>query len=107
MLSVEINGLRIAYQRMGDGPAVILLHGFTQDSRVWAPQLADLSDRFTLVAWDAPGAGQSDDPPSTYGIGDWADALAGLLEAENIRRAHIVGLSWGGLLAQEFYRKHA
>jgi pimeloyl-ACP methyl ester carboxylesterase len=107
MFIVDINGLRIAYRCTGHGPAVVLLHGFTQDSRVWAPQLDDLSDRFTLVAWDAPGAGQSDDPPSPYGIGDWADALAGLLDAENIRRAHIVGLSWGGLLAQDFYRKHA
>jgi pimeloyl-ACP methyl ester carboxylesterase len=106
VFSIEISGLRIAYQCMGRGPTVVLLHGFTQDSRAWAPQLADLSDRFTLVAWDAPGAGQSDDPPLTYGIGDWGDALAGLLDAENIRRAHIVGLSWGGLLAQEFYRRH-
>jgi pimeloyl-ACP methyl ester carboxylesterase len=105
VLRADINGLRIAYQCVGRGPAVVLLHGFTQDSRVWAPQLADLSDRFRVVAWDAPGAGQSDDPPSTYTIGDWADALAGLLDAEHIRRAHTVGLSWGGLLAQEFYRK--
>ena len=103
---VDLNRLRVAYRRQGRGPAVVLLHGFTQDSRVWAPQLADLSDRFTVMAWDAPGAGQSSDPPSTYAIGDWADALARLLDVEDIPRAHIVGLSWGGLLAQEFYRKY-
>jgi len=106
-LHVELNGLRIAYRREGRGPAVVLLHGFIQDSRVWAPQLADLSDRFTVIAWDAPGAGQSSDPPPTYAISDWADALAELLDAADIPRAHIIGLSWGGLLAQEFYRKYA
>jgi len=74
---------------------------------VWAPQLAELSDSFTVIAWDAPGAGQSSDPPSTYALGDWAETLAKLLDAEHIPRAHIIGLSWGGLLAQEFYRKYA
>ena len=74
---------------------------------MWAPQLADLSDQFTVIAWDAPGAGQSSDPPSTYAVGDWAEALAKLLDAEHIPRAHIIGLSWGGLLAQEFYRQYA
>jgi pimeloyl-ACP methyl ester carboxylesterase len=103
---LDLNGLRVAYRREGRGPAVVLLHGFTQDSRVWAPQLANLSDRFTVIAWDAPGAGQSTDPPSTYAISDWADTLAQLLDAEDLARAHIVGLSWGGLLAQEFYRQY-
>jgi pimeloyl-ACP methyl ester carboxylesterase len=74
---------------------------------VWPPQLADLSDRFTLIAWDAPGADQSTDPPSIYAISDWADTLVELLDAEDVPRAHIVGLSWGGLLAQEFYRQYA
>jgi pimeloyl-ACP methyl ester carboxylesterase len=74
---------------------------------VWAPQLAELSDRFTVIAWDAPGAGQSSDPPSTFAVGDWVDALAELLDAEDVPRGHVVGLSWGGLLAQEFYRKYA
>ena len=103
---LDLNGLRVAYRREGRGPAVVLLHRFTQDSRVWAPQLANLSDRFTVIAWDAPGAGQSTDPPSTYAISDWADTLAQLLDAEDLARAHIVGLSWGGLLAQEFYRQY-
>jgi pimeloyl-ACP methyl ester carboxylesterase len=107
MLHVEVNGLSIAYERIGDGPVLVLLHGFTQDSRVWRPQLESLSDHFTLIAWDAPGAGQSPDPPETFGIRDWAHSLAGLLDACGVQQAHILGLSWGGLLAQEFYRQYA
>ncbi len=107
MLRAEVGGLSVAYERVGDGPTVVLLHGFTHDSRAWQPQLQSLPDQFTLIAWDAPGAGHSPDPPETFGIGDWADCLAGFFDAVGVHSAHIVGLSWGGLLAQEFYRRHA
>jgi pimeloyl-ACP methyl ester carboxylesterase len=106
MLRVDVDGLSVAHERTGDGPALVLLHGFTHDSRVWRPQLEGLADQFTVIAWDAPGAGQSSDPPETFGIVDWAECLAGFLDAVGIQRAHIIGLSWGGLLAQEFYGRH-
>jgi pimeloyl-ACP methyl ester carboxylesterase len=107
MFRANVNGLSIAYQLTGDGPALVLLHGFIVDSRMWRPQLESLSDQFTVIAWDAPGTGQSSDPPETFGIGDWADCLAGFLDAVGVQRAHILGLSWGGILAQEFYRRHS
>jgi pimeloyl-ACP methyl ester carboxylesterase len=106
ILRADIDNLSVAYQRRGSGPTLLLLHGFTHDSRVWRPQLESLSDQFTVIAWDAPGAGQSDDPPETFEIGDWADCLAGFLTAIGLQSAHILGVSWGGLLAQEFYRRH-
>ena len=49
---VDANGLQIAYQRVGEGPALVLVHGAAEDGRVWRPQLAALSDGFTVVAWD-------------------------------------------------------
>ena len=101
---VNVGGHSVAYRRSGAGPALVLLHGFTCDSRVWRTQLADLSDQFTVVAWDAPGAGLSSDPPDLFTITDWAACLAQFLDALRISRAHILGLSWGGVLAQEFYR---
>lgn len=107
MLRAKVNGLSVAYERTGDGPALVLLHGFAVDSRMWRPQIESLSDKFTVIAWDAPGAGQSSDPPETFGIGEWADCLAGILDAAGIQLAHIVGLSWGGILAQEFYPRHS
>ena len=59
MSGAEVNGLSVSYARTGAGPALVLLHGFSHDSRVWRPQLEGLSDQFTVIAWDAPGAGQS------------------------------------------------
>ena len=101
---VRAGGRSIAYRQAGRGPALVLLHGFLCDSRVWAAQLADLSDRFRVVAWDAPGAGASPDPPDPFTITDWARCLGQFLDAVGIERAHVLGLSWGGLLAQELYR---
>jgi pimeloyl-ACP methyl ester carboxylesterase len=63
-----------------------------------------MSDRFRVIAWDAPGAGASSDPPDTFTTADYARCLAGFLDAIGVARAHMVGLSWGGILAQEFYR---
>jgi pimeloyl-ACP methyl ester carboxylesterase len=82
---------------------MVLLHGFLCDSRCWRRQLADLSDRFRVVAWDAPGAGSSSDPPDPFTITDWARCLAEFLDLLGIERAQVLGLSWGGVLAQEFY----
>jgi pimeloyl-ACP methyl ester carboxylesterase len=101
-----VDGIPVAYRRAGAGPALVLLHGFTQDSRVWRRQIDDFASRFTVIAWDAPGAGQSADPPETYSIDDWADCLAAVLDHAGVRRAHVVGLSWGGIVAQVFSARH-
>jgi pimeloyl-ACP methyl ester carboxylesterase len=101
---VRVGDLSISYRSEGDGPPLVLLHGFLCDSRVWRRQLDQLSDAFRVVAWDAPGAGSSSDPPESFSLTDWARALAGFLDAVGIERAHVLGLSWGGMLAQELYR---
>ncbi len=103
---VEVGGLRVAFERRGQGPPLVLLHGWPTNSREWRRQLDALSDEFTVVAWDAPGAGQSSDPPEDFRLADWADCLAAFIESLGLRRAHIVGLSWGGGLALELYRRH-
>ena len=102
----EVGAHSIAYRVAGRGPALILLHGFLCDSRCWRRQLRDLSDLFTVVAWDAPGAGASPDPPDPFTFGDWARCLDVFLDAIGVARAHMLGLSWGGVLAQEFWRLH-
>lgn len=101
---LQIDDLTIAYRRVGDGPALVLLHGFLCDSRCWRRQLAELSDQFDVIAWDAPGAGSSSDPRPGYSLTDWSDCLADFLDALDVASAHLVGLSWGGVLAQDFYR---
>jgi pimeloyl-ACP methyl ester carboxylesterase len=100
----EVNGHSVAYRHAGEGSPLVLLHGFLCDSRCWRTQLAGLSDRFRVVAWDAPGAGSSSDPPDSFSITDWAQCLAGFLDVVGIERAQVLALSWGGILAQEFYR---
>jgi len=104
--SVEVRGLRIAYERAGSGPPLVLLHGFVGDSREWRRQIDGLSDEFTVVAWDAPGAGRSDDPPASWRMADYADCLAEVIGALDLERPHIAGLSFGGALALELYRRH-
>ena len=104
---VELRGLRIAYQRRGDGPPLVLLHGgFGFDSRSWRRQIDSLSDEFAVVAWDAPGSGQSSDPPGTFRLPDFADCLADFITALGLMSPHIAGLSAGAALALELYRGH-
>lgn len=103
---IEVAGLRIAFRRMGNGPPLVLLHGAFDDSRVWRRQLADLSDEFTVIAWDAPGFGQSSDPPEGFGLSDWANCLAGFIAALGLERPHVLGLSLGSMFALGLYREH-
>jgi pimeloyl-ACP methyl ester carboxylesterase len=106
METIDVLGLRIAFERRGDGPPVLLLHGGVSDHREWRRQLDALADAFTLVAWDAPGNGASDDPPPTWRMPEYADCLAAFAAALGLVRPHVVGLSFGGTLALELYRRH-
>jgi pimeloyl-ACP methyl ester carboxylesterase len=106
MDQVEVAGLRVAYRRAGQGAPLVLLHGGLGDSREWRRQLEGLADEFTVVAWDAPGCGGSSDPPAAWRLPDYADCLAGLIQVLELGRPHVGGLSWGGGLALELYRRH-
>jgi pimeloyl-ACP methyl ester carboxylesterase len=103
---VRASGLEIAYERAGDGPPLVLVHGAAEDGRVWQSQIAALSDEFTVVACDEPGAGRSSDVPADFGLTDYADCLAALNAALALGPAHVAGLSWGGTVVQELYRHH-
>src|SRR5688500_12364978 len=103
MAVIRARGLEIAYERRGEGPPLVFVHGGAQDGRVWQPQLADLADEFTVVTWDEPGAGGSSDVPEDFGLADYAHCLARLIEALELGPAHVAGLSWGGTVVQELY----
>ena len=104
---IDVEGLRIAYERAGTGPALVLLQGFVGDgATTWRRQIEALSDEFTVVAWDAPGAGGSSDPPESFGMTGYADCLAGFVTGLDLERPYLVGLSFGGALAIEFSRRH-
>ena len=104
--AVRASGLEIAYERVGEGPALVFVHGAAEDGRVWQPQLAGLTDEFTVVAWDEPGAGRSGDVPGNFGLADYADCLAAVIQAVALGPAHVAGLSWGGTVVLELYRRH-
>jgi pimeloyl-ACP methyl ester carboxylesterase len=106
MEEIEVRGLGIAFERRGDGPPLVLLHGILQDSRAWRGQLDALSDEFTVVAWDAPGCGRSSDPPETFRMPEYADCLAAFVGALGLGRPHVLGLSFGAALALELCRRH-
>jgi pimeloyl-ACP methyl ester carboxylesterase len=84
----------------------VLVHGAADDARAWTPQLEALADEFTVVAWDEPGAGGSSDVPADFTLPDYADCLAALIEALALGPPHVAGLSWGGAVVQELYRRH-
>jgi pimeloyl-ACP methyl ester carboxylesterase len=107
METVEIDGLTIAYERAGSGPPLVLSHGFVGDGvSTWSAQLDGLCDEFTVVAWDAPGAGRSTPPPDSFRIADYAGCLAGFVRALRLDRPHLAGLSFGAIVTLEMYRRH-
>jgi pimeloyl-ACP methyl ester carboxylesterase len=103
---IEIGPVWVAFERAGEGPAVVLLHGVLGDSRMWRRQLDELCDGFTLVAWDAPGCGRSSDPPTGFRLSDYADCLAAFVDRLALARPHVVSVGCGGSLAWELYRRH-
>jgi pimeloyl-ACP methyl ester carboxylesterase len=106
IVRVRAHGLEIAYDRVGDGPPLVLVHGAGDDARAWRPQMDALADEFTLVAWDEPGAGRSSDVPAGFTLADYAHWLASVIADVGLGAAHVAGLSWGGTVALELYRHH-
>ncbi len=102
---VQASGLEVAYERVGEGTPLVFVHGAAVDGRMWQPQLA-LADEFTVAVWDEPGAGRSSDVPAEFGLADYADCLAALIDALALGPAHVAGLSWGGTVVLELYRHH-
>jgi pimeloyl-ACP methyl ester carboxylesterase len=103
---VRAGGLEIAYRRVGAGPPLVLAHGAAEDGRVWQPQIDALSDELTVVAWDEPGAGRSSDLPPGFTLAGYADCLAALIDALDLGPVHLAGISWGGTVVQEVFRRH-
>jgi 3-oxoadipate enol-lactonase len=96
------NGITQYYARAGDGPPVVLIHALGLDHRMWGPQIERLANAGRVIAYDARGHGQTDVTSGPYAMADFAEDLAGLLDALGVEAAHLVGISMGGMIAQEF-----
>jgi 3-oxoadipate enol-lactonase len=91
----------ISLQRRGSGPPLVLLHCLGVDHHFW-DFADDLARDFTLISYDLPGHGRSRVPAGAYTIEDLSAQLGGLLARHKIARAHVAGISLGGLIAQHF-----
>ncbi len=89
----------------GSGPALVLLHCLGVDHHLW-DFLEPLESEFSLIRYDLPGHGDTPVPSGGYGIADLSRQLAGLLRSRGIARAHVAGISLGGLIAQHFAARH-
>jgi pimeloyl-ACP methyl ester carboxylesterase len=95
----EVNGARLAYETVGSGTPLVLLHGFTLDMRMWDDQVEALAHHHRVIRYDLRGYGKSSPPTTPYAH---IDDLKGLLDHFGIPRAIILGLSLGGLYAIDF-----
>jgi 3-oxoadipate enol-lactonase len=91
----------ISLERRGSGPPLVLLHCLGVDHHFW-DFAGELARDYTLISYDLPGHGRSPVPPGAYTIEDLSAQLGELLARHNIARAHIAGISLGGLIAQQF-----
>ena len=99
--TVRLHGHDVTYRMAGDGPAIVLVHGLAGSSTTWKHALPILSERFTVVAPDLLGHGQSAKPRGDYSLGAYASGVRDLLAVLGIERATFVGHSLGGGVAMQ------
>lgn len=102
MSTAMVNGVTIDYHLIGEGTPLVLIEGLGADHNSWIHQIPDLQAHFRLLLFDNRGIGQSTGSFGRYSIQLMADDLAALLDYLQIEKAHIIGSSMGGMIAQEF-----
>jgi 3-oxoadipate enol-lactonase len=93
---------RIAVDCAGSGPLLVMMHGIGGNRTNWHDQIPEFARSFHTIAWDARGYGDSDDYDGDLNFGDFAADLSRVLDHFDARRAHLVGLSMGGVIALDF-----
>lgn len=100
--TVEVNGVRLHYRTAGVGPSLILLHGYAETSRMWVPIMPLLAERFTVIAPDLPGIGDSDVPPAGLDMKSAAISIHALARALGVEKAEVVGHDIGLMVAYAY-----
>jgi len=108
MSEAKLNGITINYNVVGDGPAVLLTHGYSATGRMWKPQEDALKHRYRLVTWDMRGHGQTESPddPARYSEALTIGDMLALMEMLETGPAVIGGLSLGGFMSLAFHLAH-
>ena len=96
----EANGVNLYYEVHGEGYPVVLISGLGSQGQSWDTQVPIYSKHYKIVVFDNRGAGKSDKPKAPYSTEQMADDTAALMDALSIDRAHVVGKSMGGMIAQ-------
>lgn len=104
MEKVEVNGIKLAYDRRGKGMPLVLLHGFPLDHHLWDDVALLLEDTFELILPDLRGFGESSTVDKPYTMDDYASDVAALLDQLGIQKAAVTGHSMGGYVALAFVR---
>lgn len=102
MPTVNVNGINLYYEIHGEGPNLVLIEGLGYHSWMWYRQVPDFARHFRTLVYDNRGVGKSDKPPGPYNHRENADDLAALLDHLGWERTHVLGVSMGGFIAQEF-----
>lgn len=102
----DVHGFRIAYDVHGDGFPLLLINGLGSDRGEWMAQIPAFARRFRVIAFDNRGSGESGAPPGPYTTSAMADDAAVLLSLLEVTRAHVLGVSLGGMIAQEVALRH-
>lgn len=107
MPSVDVGGTKLHFVRAGDGEPMLLIQGMSATHMTWGgPFLAPLEESFECIAFDNRGMGLSGPAEMPFTIADLAEDTVGLLDALEIESAHVVGISMGGMVAQELALAH-
>lgn len=104
MARLNRDGVELHYEIHGQGPAILFTHGYSANTRMWAPNIEALAKDHTLLLWDIRGHGQSDSPAddALYSREHCMADMAALLDAAGVNKAVIGGLSLGGYLSLAF-----
>ena len=106
MSIAKVGAIDLYYDEQGSGDPLLLVMGLAADSAAWLFQVPDFARRYRTIVFDNRGVGRSAKPPGPYTIHEMADDTAGLLDVLGITRAHVVGVSMGGMIAQELALRH-
>jgi 3-oxoadipate enol-lactonase len=106
MQTFEANGVVTAYEKSGQGEPIVLLHGGEADHAMFDGLAHALKEHFTVIAYDQRDSGATRNPPSAYSLADLADDAAALIRGLGCDRAHVMGTSLGGLIAQVLAARH-
>jgi len=108
MPHTDVNGIKLYYELQGpeDAPLLVLSNGIMMSTASWAFQTAALSKHLRVLTYDCRGMWKSDHPQGSYSMELHADDLAGLLDALDIKQAHIAGISYGAEISLVFALKY-